>query len=475
MGCCPSRPAPDAVLPAKLTSAPRQLSGQPLLASALHDIVDTTTSPLAAPAYAGEPSHTPSTPKPLASVPESSLLEEQRPGPLAFSFQPCTAEVPKTPTASTPWKPCSCKVPSKKAGPKLGKHCTVNCGCAKRNERCVPGRCGCTSETCGNDAQGEPDTSTAASKARTPRTPTAGTPTVKRKFVTRVGGNLQDAELNSLSAKSASEGKAPPFLSLLKELLRDNSIKRYKDSVVVKHGGDYSLRRTDARVQRAMDSTAGPSVDVDHVWECQLQAHSIVQASRDEEQDRDGWRHVLSTMQLPDERPTLAEQKNPPMWTYYRCQLKNYRDATRLALQPLFDVQNSDDRYAYFNLRMLDSATNRKKGQLFKTWLDNEYAWGENVPAETPNLQRQLSGYLTNKDKDGAVASSSDEADAIAANITAMFKSTAETYIKVVENGLDASAIAATGRIGGPQRAERRYQTLAATMESVKQRALGLD
>ena len=382
----------------------------------------------------------------------------------AVPSSPLACQTPTTPSGVLSFSKCGCKVLSKE-----GRQCTGRCGCRAAGNRCAPGRCSCDPELCGNDALGQPDLQS-PTRQRTPKPPpTPPPPTAKRKFCLRIDG-CQDAELASPPGLS---GAPPPLLSLLTHLLRQDNIKVLLDKVQLQHGGDYGLRRTDARVQHAA-AVAGPALQVDHVWECQLAAHALVQAA----QDAPEWREVLRSITLPPPRPSpkeaeAASKGKPPRWYYNQCQLKKYREATQQALMPLFDVQNGGEAFRCFNLRLLDGKTNRKKGQLFDYWLAEEYKAGCDAPPPM-DLRRQLSGYLLKEDLDGkAVAASGQEAGTIADNILSTFESTAETYITVVENGLDARAVWHTGLVGGPQRAERRHVALAESMTAIKLRALG--
>jgi hypothetical protein len=116
--------------------------------------------------------------------------------------------------------------------------------------------------------------------------------------------------------------------------------------------GAYYTRARAHKPQHAPDAH-GAHVEVDHVFECQMLGHAIVQSEAF---------HELGWLQAVD--LTLPRTHQPS-------------GLVRSGLEGLFAVQNCTADASFFNLRLLDKSLNITKGGVVRNWLEGRYAGGE--------------------------------------------------------------------------------------------------
>ena len=142
----------------------------------------------------------------------------------------------------------------------------------------------------------------------------------------------------------------------LGDMLRDLHARDRKAELRQALGeGAYYTRARAHKPQHAPAAAGehGAHVEVDHVFECQMLGHAIVQSEAF---------HELGWLQAVD--LTLPRTHQPS-------------GLVRSGLEGLFAVQNCTGDGSFFNLRLLDKSLNITKGGVVRNWLEGRYAGGE--------------------------------------------------------------------------------------------------
>ncbi len=218
--------------------------------------------------------------------------------------------------------------------------------------------------------------------------------------------------------------------SRLSDLVRDHGARLRRDELRAALGeGAYYTRA------RAL-SKAAPAeghLEVDHVFECQMLGHAIVQTEAF---------HELGWLQAVDLSSARTHQPS---------------GVVRSGLEALYNAQNCVDDASFFNLRLMDKSLNVTKGNVVKEWLAGRYAGGEAA---------RLTGLRAGFRQSSAVRSaliSPEEGDDLAAALHAAFTRVEGPYLERLEAARErVPATAAT--LAERTAHDRRYAGLCETV-----------
>jgi hypothetical protein len=191
---------------------------------------------------------------------------------------------------------------------------------------------------------------------------------VLREAAEREGVRSARKEAEARAAAMVSSRKARVFVrvrgiaslrhlqSHLSDMVRDFGVRTRKEELKAKLG-EGAFYTTRARAHKPRHTpTDHNHLEMDHVLECQMLGHAIVQTEAFHE---GGWLQAVELHNSRTQQPS---------------------GVVKSTLEGLYGVQNccgAEDDGTFFNLRLLDKSLNITKGGVVKNWLDGRYAGGE--------------------------------------------------------------------------------------------------
>ena len=155
--------------------------------------------------------------------------------------------------------------------------------------------------------------------------------------------------------------------SLLRELVRDRTISRpahwppekVKNAVEAQGERPYYLEELHPS---AVGNAKGHVTEVDHVIECQLVGHAILQTQE--------FHKVLKDLNMGG---------SPRSMHINRTSEQPF--VVQNALKPIKQIQNCEgDEYNCFNLRLMSKSLNITKGKAITRWIESRQKWSEGKP-----------------------------------------------------------------------------------------------
>jgi hypothetical protein len=159
-----------------------------------------------------------------------------------------------------------------------------------------------------------------------------------------------------IRVEGAAHLRAHDVQSLLRELVRDRAISRRREEVEKAQGKALYY----PAVANAKGHVHVP--EVDHVIECQLLGHAILQTQE--------FHDVLTQLNMA----AHAQCKHINRTSEQPNVVQN-------ALRPIKEIQNCDGvEYNCFNLRLMSKSLNITKGKAITRWIESRQKWSEGKP-----------------------------------------------------------------------------------------------
>ena len=177
-----------------------------------------------------------------------------------------------------------------------------------------------------------------------------------------------------IRVEGAAHLRAHDVQSLLRELVRDRAISRrltvakVEKSVKAQGERPYYLKELPSK-RTAVGNAKGHVTEVDHVIECQLVGHAILQTQE--------FHKVLKELNMGG---------SPRSMHINRTSEQPF--VVQNALKPIKQIQNCEgDEYNCFNLRLMSKSLNITKGKAITRWIESRQKWSEGKPLPRVDLQ----------------------------------------------------------------------------------------